>query len=252
MNPEIEDDQEPERIQYPSLMKLKKRELENHFAALLNKGTPRLMVNSMRDIVLTQKEKLRRQRIHETQQNILWGDVLKPLQAERRNARASLKYERGNEFPDVNPRREAFEAYALVLAELYNRVTQLKNDGDFTPSTYAKAKNLPNHGVHWADFIPTRIKLRINTLFDAVPYTPKAKRKIPFERLVQEDIHIKRKQRLVNRTAKELLRANQDHALSPTQDTLAKVHKLKRAMAEIERLNPNEPVPATWHGLTGV
>jgi hypothetical protein len=237
------------RIQYPSLMKLKRRELANHFAALLDKGTPRLVVNEMRDTVLKQKETLRRYRIHLTQQETLWGEVIKPLQTERRNVRASLRYERGQVVPDVDPRVEAFEAYDIVLAEVYNRLTKLKNKGDFTPSTYALEKNLPNRGLHWTDFVPVRIKTRIVDLFDAVPHTPKARRKIPFERLVPEDIHDKRKRRLVNRTTKELLHANQDHALSPTQDTEARVAKLKRALDAIERLEPNEPVPATWHGL---
>lgn len=237
---------EETRIQYPSLMKLKRRELANHFAALLNKGTPRLVVNEMRDTVLRQKEDLRRHRIHLTQQETLWGEVIKPLQTERRNVRASLKY---NADDDSDPRVEAFRAYELVLAEVYNRLIQLKNKGDFTPSTYAKEKNLPNHGVHWSDFVPLKIKTRISMLFDAVPHTPKARRKIPFERLVPEDIHDKRKRRLVNRTTKELLHANQDHALCPTQDTEARVNKLKKALAAIERLESNEPVPATWHGL---
>lgn len=246
MNPETDDNKEPERIQYPALMKLKRRELKNHLAAMLDKGTPRLVVNEMRDTILTQKEKLRRQRIHEAQQEILWGEVLKPLQAERRNVRASLKY---NAADDADARVQAFEAYAVVLAKLYNRILDLKKEGEFTPSTYAKAKDLPNHGVHWADFIPVHIKNRIIALFDAVPYTAKAKRKVPFERTVPADIHNKRKRRLVNRTTKELLHANQDHALSPTMDTQARVDKLKRALDAIERLNDNEPVPATWHGL---
>jgi hypothetical protein len=233
-------------IQYPALMKLKRRELANHLATLLDKGTPRLVVNEMRDTVLRQKEELRRHRIHEAQQNILWGEVLKPLQAERRNVRASLKYKADD---DTDARVLAFEAYAVVLAKLYNLILDLKSEGNFTPSTYAKEKNLPNHGVHWADFIPVHIKNRIITLFDAVPHTPKAKRKVPFERLVPADIHDKRKRRLVNRTTKELLHANQDHALSPTVDTQARVDKLKRALDAIERLNDNEPVPATWHGL---
>ena len=249
MNPEINEDQDPERIQYPSLMKLKRRELANHFAELLNKGTPRLVVNAMRDVVLEQKEKLRRHRIHETQQETLWGEVIKPLQTERRNVRASLRYERGQVVPDADPRVEAFKAYELVLAEVYNRIIQLKNRGDFTPSTYAKEKNLPNRGLHWTDFVPVRIKTRIADLFDAVPHTPKAKRKVPFERIVPEDIHDKRRRRLVNRTTKELLHANQDHALSPTQDTEARVAKLRQALAAIDRLEPNEPVPSTWHGL---
>lgn len=239
---------ENERIQYPSLMKLKKRELQNHLAGLLKKGTPRMVVNTMRDIVLTQKEDLRRQRIHEYQQNNLWGDVIKPLQAERSNVRASLHYKRGQDVPDDDdPRRVAFEAYAVVLAEVHLRITKLK--GAWTPSTYAKEKNLPNHGLHWTDFVPVHIKLKINALFDAIPHTPKAKRKIPFERIVPEDVHEKRRQRLINRTTKELLHANQDHALCPTQDTHDRVKRLKRALAEIEKLNPNEPVPTTWHGL---
>ena len=246
MQHETTENQEPEPIQYPALMKLKRRELANHFAKLLDKGTPRLVVNEMRDTVLAQKEKLRRHRIHEAQQNILWGDLLKPLQAERRSVRASLKYKADD---DTDARVQAFEAYAVVLAEMYNRITSLKNTGDYTPSTYAKEKNLPNNGLHWSDFIPVRIKNRIIKLFDDIPYTAKARRKIPFERTVTADIHAKRKQRLINRTTKELLHANQDHAISPTQDTQARVNKLKAALAAIESLNDNEPVPATWHGL---
>jgi len=246
MEHETTENQEPEPIQYPALTKLKKRELANHLSKLLDKGTPRIVVNEMRDTVLRQKEQLRRHRIHEAQQNILWGDVLKPLQAERRSVRASLKYKADD---DTDARVQAFEAYAVVLAELHNRITSIKNSGDFTPSTYAAEKNLPNRGLHWSDFIPSRIKLRITDLFDAVPYTAKARRKIPFERVVTADIHDKRKRRLVNRTTKELLHANQDHAISPTVDTQVRVDKLKAALAAIESLNDNEPVPATWHGL---
>jgi len=43
-------------IQHPALMKLKRRELSNHFAKLLDKGTPRLVVNEMRDTVLRQRK----------------------------------------------------------------------------------------------------------------------------------------------------------------------------------------------------
>ena len=246
MNPEPDDNQEPEPIQYPALMKLKKRELANHLSKLLDKGTPRLVVNEMRDTVLAQKEKLRRHRIHEAQQNILWGDIVKPLQAERRNVRASLKYKADD---DTDARVFAFEAYAVVLAKVHNRILDIKKTGEFTPSTYAEKENLPNRGMHWTDFIPARIKLRITDLFDAVPYTAKARRKLPFERVVTADVHDRRLRRLVNRTTKELLHANQDHALSPTMDTQARVDKLKQALDAIEKLNPNEPVPTTWHGL---
>ena len=245
------DNQEPttERIKYPSLMKLKRRELANHFAAMLNKGTPRLVVNEIRDIVLTQKEKLRRQRIHEAQQNILWGELIKPLQAERRSVRASLKYERGLHVPDGEARLEALHAYGAVLSEVYLRITKLKREAKFTPSTYAKEKNLPNHGLHWTDFVPLHIKQRIVEAFDEIPHKPKAKRKIPFERVVTEDIHIKRKRRLLERTTKELLHANQDHAIEPTPETQQRVHTLKQALRAIEHLDPTEPVPTTWHGL---
>jgi hypothetical protein len=246
MQPETTENQEPETIQYPALMKLKKRELANHLAKLLDKGTPRLVVNEMRDTVLAQKEKLRRHRIHEAQQNILWGDIVKPLQAERRNVRASLKYKAED---STDPRAFAFEAYAVVLAKVHNRILDIKKTGKSTPSTYAEAENLPNRGMHWTDFVPLHIKNRIMGLFDDIPYTAKARRKIPFERIVTADVHDKRKRRLVNRTTKELLHANQDHALSPTQDTQARVDKLKAALAAIESLNDNEPVPTTWHGL---
>lgn len=231
------------RIQYHALMKLTRRELANHFASMLRKGEPRLVVNAMRDVVLKQKEQLRRQRIHETHQNILWGDVIKPLEAERKNVRSSLRYKQD----DNEQRREAFEAYSVVLAEVRNRLNRLK--GDYTPSTYAKAKNLPNHGLHWTDFVPLHIKQRIIEAFDAIPPSPKARRKVPFERVVTHDIHAKRKRRLLDRTTKELLHANQDHAIAPTDDTQKRIDTLKQALVAIERLDPNEPVPTTRHGL---
>lgn len=236
----------PEKLQYPKLMAMKKRELQNHLNALLKKGEPRLVVNTMRDIVLRQKEELRRKRIHLTTSGRLWDEVIKPLQAERRALRGCLTYKADDE---ADPRVKAYRAYQVVLDELIRRLKALKQEGAFTPSTYAQAKNYPNHGLHWTDFVPIKIKLRITALFDDIPPKPKAKRKHPFERLVNEDIHARRKHKLIERTTKELLRASQDNALNPSDEAQARIATIRRALIRIEQLNPTEPVPTTWHGL---
>ena len=242
----METEDTPKRIEYPSLMQLNKRELANHLSALLRKGTPRLLVNRMRDVVLKQREELRRHKIHLTVTGKLWSELIRPLQAERKNVRASLSYKTED---DTDPRAAALLAYKEVLDTLLNRMDSLRQGGKHTPSTYATEKNLTNHGLHWTDFVPVHIKLRVSGLFDAVPHKPKAKRKVPFERLVQEDIHEQRKHRLRERTTKALLRANQDSLLNPSDAADALVQRIKVALSAIEKLDPNEPVPTTWHGL---
>jgi hypothetical protein len=236
----------PEKMQYPKLMAMKKRELQHHLNALIKKGEPRMLVNSMRDIVLRQKEELRRKRIHLTTSGRLWDEVIKPLQAERRSMRGCLTY-KADDADD--PRVFAYRAYQVVIDELMRRLKALKQEGEFTPSTFAKLKNYPNNGLHWTDFVPMKIKLRITALFDAIPYKAKAKRKHPFERIVTEDIHARRKHKLIERTTKELLRASQDNALTPSDEAQERVNTIRQALKRIEQLNPNEPVPTTWHGL---
>jgi hypothetical protein len=53
----------------------------------------------------------------------------------------------------------------------------------------ASDKDLPNDGTHWTDWIPQKIKSRVLDLFEQIERKPKAKIKIPFERLVPPSLH---------------------------------------------------------------
>jgi hypothetical protein len=87
-------------------------------------------------------------------------------------------------------------------------------------------------------------------MFDAVPHTPKARRKIPFERIVGIELHNLLKDRLIRRTEKELIKCKQDVLLNPNNEKLPeRVQRIEQALDKIEKLEPNEPVPTTWHGL---
>lgn len=185
----------------------------------------------------------------------LWYVHLVPLQAERKRVVASLAYPTHNR-NNADPRQMALKAYKKVLDELLSRFKReasgvpLSTRPTMTPPQYVKAKNVPNNGEHWTDYVPSHIKQRIVEMFDAIPHTPKARRKIPFERVIGEDLHKERKERLIRRTEKELIKCKQDLLINPNDDHMRdRVARMEEALDKIEQLDENEPVPTTWHGL---
>jgi hypothetical protein len=86
-------------------------------------------------------------------------------------------------------------------------------------------------------------------LFEQIERKPKAKIKIPFQRLIPADLHAKQVTRLKNRTLKDLAMAEQAQELDPHEDNEAKVRQIKYALDLMDVLDDSEPVPATWHGL---
>ena len=113
-----------------------------------------------------------------------------------------------------------------------------------TPMQYDNTKK------HWTDYVPQHIKDRVCLLFDSIPHHPKQKVKHPFPRTMPEEQHARLKRRLIERTEKDLRRAKQDVLLNPdNEDTQELVKRIKQALTYIDKLEPNEPVPTTWHGL---
>jgi DNA primase len=86
-------------------------------------------------------------------------------------------------------------------------------------------------------------------LFEQIERKPKAKIKIPFERLVPSSLHAKQLARLKQRTLKELAIAEQALELDPDEDKQSRVSQIKYALDLMDVLDDSEPVPATWHGL---
>jgi hypothetical protein len=230
----------------------------NHIAAARRRGEPEALIEDMRRDGLD--EIARRKSLNAMRIKVegMWREKILPLQAEKKRVVASLAYTTHNR-NNADPRQMALKSYLKVIDELLGRMkreAKVLPDGygkrtTMTPSEYIKAKNVPNNGEHWSDFVPQHIKDRVCLMFDAVPHTPKARRKIPFERIVGEELHNILKSRLIKRTEKELIRCKQDVLLNPSeaQALQERVRHIEQALDKIDKLDPNEPVPTTWHGL---
>jgi len=227
----------------------------NLLAAEYKKGTPPETIEAMRRECMDYLAKRKSDNAREKQMSRLWHEHLEPLRTERKRVVASLAYPTHNR-NNANPRQMALKAYKKVLDELLRRLQREARGVPFddrptmTPVEYAKHKNVPNNGEHWTDFVTTHIKQRVIEMFDAVPHTPKARRKIPFERVVGAELHEIQKERLIRRTEKELIKGKQDVLLNPHDEHLReRVKRIEDALKKIEALERNELVPVTWQGL---
>jgi hypothetical protein len=214
-------------------------------ARLVARKTPPYQAESIKKIVAEQQAMLKSENARTKQLTRLWREFMQPLEAERDNVQGMLRY-KGSENDE---RREALEAYLTVLNALKAKMLNHCKQDRMTPTMVASDKNLPNEGKHWTDWIPQKIKDRVITLFQEIERKPKAKIKIPFERLVPPTLHAKQVTRLKNRTLKELAIAEQTLALDPHPENESKVNQIKYALDLMDVLDDNEPVPATWHGL---
>jgi hypothetical protein len=214
-------------------------------ARLVARKTPPYQAESIKKIVAEQQALLKSENARTKQLTRLWREFMQPLEAERDNVQGMLRY-KGCENDE---RREALEAYLTVLNALKAKMINHCKQDRMTPTMVASDKNLPNDGTHWTDWIPQKIKDRVITLFQEIERKPKAKIKIPFERLVPPWVLAKQVMRLKNRTLKELAIAEQAQELDPHEDNESKVRQIKYALDLMDVLDDNEPVPATWHGL---
>jgi hypothetical protein len=144
--------------------------------------------NGLRDEIRTVKSQRRAEKITATHRKKLWAALLRDLNYEYNNVRQGMKYAKTQTQPE---RLHAFENYLLIVERVRDEIEAAQANPEVpkpTPSAYSKWVNakgkrqIPNNGIHWTDWVPARIKAQANALFDAIPHTPKAKRKIPFQR----------------------------------------------------------------------
>ncbi len=214
-------------------------------ARLVARKTPPMQAEFIKKTVAEQQALLKSENARTIQLKRIWREFMSPLEAERDNVQGMLRY-KGSENDE---RREALEAYLTVLNSLKARMVNHCKQDRKTPTMVASDKDLPNDGTHWTDWIPAKIKGRVLDLFEQIERKPKAKIKIPFERLVPAPLHAKQLTRLRNRTLKDLAMAEQAQELDPHEDNESKVRQIKYALDLMDVLDDSEPVPATWHGL---
>lgn len=229
---------------YETYIKLSANELHNR---LTERKMHPAEIERIKGEVLELKETMRVSRITRTQRKAEWDKVLQPLRYEINNAKVGMKY--GGE--KVSPERAlAFSEYIRVMEKLLAMLDAPFKALDHTPIQIARDKSLPNDGEHWTDWIPARVKDKIALLFDAVPITPRGKRKTPFQRTMLPDQFNKAKTRLLTKTRKEMETLERQATIKPTDARTAKLSQMRRAIKIIEGLGNNEAVPATWTKLT--
>lgn len=232
---------------YEHLMRLTANELHNHCGRLRKKGVNELLITNIKRTVLENKAHRKSTRAHGKQLRNQWRVIMSPLMAEKKAVRSLLLYKHSLSHEE---RKAALEGYMVVIekveAKLKGIMTTAPDRGKppLTPMQHDNTKK------HWTDYVPQHIKDRVCELFDAIPHHPRQKVKHPFPRTMPEEQHAKLKARLIQRTEKDLRRAKQDALLNPdNEETHALVKRITNALVFIDKLDPNEPVPTTWHGL---
>jgi len=220
--------------QYTKYMKLSANQLHN---TLVDKGVTPLEMESIKRIVGEQKEHKRSEGAHKRQMDLQWTEFLAPLIHERKTVRSIMRYKGSAE------RAEALEGYLLVLDRVQEKLYLLRREKNQTPLQIHPER------THWSDYVPQRIRDEVCDAFNAIPHKPKAKTKVPFLRTVPVILHNKQRARLERRTIKALGVAESNHTIDPSEENEKELTRIKDALKIIRAMQPNEPVPATWHGL---
>ena len=229
---------------YETYLKLTPNALHNR---LIERKLHPAEIERIKQEVADLKETLRVSRITRTQRKAEWDKVLQPLRYEINNAKVGMRY--GGEQAPQAERQLAFGEYIRVMEKLIAMLDAPYKALDHTPIQIARDKGLPNDGEHWTDWIPARVKDKVSLLFDAVPVTPRGKRKTPFQRTMLPHQHETAKVRLLTKTKKEMENLEKQTQLNPTDARTAKLRRIKQAIKIIEALDKNEAVPATWTKL---
>lgn len=183
-------------------------------------------------------------KIQRTTHKKLWSALMAPLKRELANAQVGLRYKPTNPTPE---RDEAFAAYVACMEKLLaNLLRQQQVQGGAkepkTPAQLAADKNYPNYGSHWVDWIPLHIKDQIAHAFMQIPAQSKAKRKVPFQRIVP----VKQ-----NRIARARLQGQINKALDAADergDDAARL-ELIRAQNKLDSRVETDAIPTSWRHL---
>jgi hypothetical protein len=235
---------------------------EDYINLTPNELHQRLLKRKLHPVAITQikaevahmKESRRINRITRTHRKAEWANVLDPLRYELNSAKVGRKYDLTDAV-----RLDAFDAYIAVMEKVLAKLLHPSRLLEHTPMQIAKEHNatgkgspISNDGEHWTDWVPPKIKERIGQAFMELPHKPKAKRKVPFQRVMLPDQHEEAKKRLLKATHKEIATLERRQMVAPTDERKEKIERMHRAIKIIEAMTDNEAVPATWNTLNGI
>jgi len=238
---------------YESYLKLGPNDLHDHLTKKLKMHPVR--VAQIQTEVAAIKEAKRVERISDTVYKKSWYELLNPLRVELDNAKVGMRYKSGR-MPTNEKRVEAFAAYIKVMEEVLRRLSWPSSHPTETPRSWAKKINaekrgspIPNEGQHWTDWIPPRVKNAVSDAFAELIVKPTGRRKIPFQRTIPREQHIKAKETLLKRTISDQATIERMWKINPTEDNAELYIRVNKALRDIEAAHPNELLPGTWHGM---
>jgi len=202
----------------------------------------------LKETILANKNAQRTDKIKRTHHAKLWRELMSPLKYELTNAQVGLRYKSVHPTPE---RDLAFTSYIKVLEKMVMKLEGYQIHG-LTPSQLAQDSDIPNNGSHWTDWMPDHKKREITALFEAIPVTPRTKRKLPFQRTQRPPAPSRgmtKIERLKQRTTKELELVQREYAVAPTDKRRETIGKMRQALRWMEDMKPSEFVPPTWHGM---
>jgi hypothetical protein len=202
----------------------------------------------LRDEILANKNVQRIDKIKRKHHTKLWRDLMASLKYELTNTRVGAKYKSVHPTPE---RDFAFTEYIKVLEKMAMKLEGYQIHG-LTPSQLAQDSDIPNNGSHWTDWMPEHKKREITALFEAIPVTPRTKRKLPFPRTQRPTTPSRgmtKIERLRQRTTKELELVQREYSVAPTDKRRETIGKMRQALRWMDDMKPSEFVPPTWHGM---
>lgn len=213
------------------------------------------MREGMKTAVLEYKKQLKAEKLSKHHHKTLWRVILRDLKYEHNNTIVGAKYHSRNPKPE---RDAAFAEYLKVMDKLRNLIEYNYAMTGITPTKLAKEKQVPNNGEHWTDWVPEHVKERVRTLFDGIPYVPKTKRKLPFQRLARpvpprlnpDGTAKPTKREQLLRTAGDELAFNERALLTSDDEKIkTKMVRLRHVIDWLEQATERDAMPRTWHGV---
>ena len=230
-------------------------------AELMKRGYTPALATRVAETVQAQREVLRVKRIKTKAVRSAWSPLLRSLRRELANARVGRAWR-----VDDPERVECFDAYIAVLERLNVRLTNYERIAQHTPKQQAQLTQtgIPNNGEHWVDWVPERIKNALVQAFAELPHITRAKRKVPFQRVLEPRVFKRHRERLLTAIAKERegvlatldalaprrAQAGNDHLEGNEWDKWdARLARLNKAEHLLKNAQANTALPPTWHGL---
>lgn len=253
---------------YQRYLKLTEFEIDRRLAAMRMNDAARVR---LKEAIVHAKAENRSAQAKEKQHQRLWKYLLDPAKVELKIVNIMLNKTKQQiscgyyaNADEGDARVLALDAYQQAIGGwVFARALDLQKKGE-TPASAARKgtksfpQGMPNHGVHWVDWVPTHVKLAIIDLFEAIPRRPHVKRKTPFERRMPKQTRVLDGVTLsVFEEQRFMLRERTERALERTIG-LARVHPkkyegdidlIRKALSFIKDAKEGELLPTTWHGF---